>query len=94
MCALFGVDPHKQEDDVTEEEIISMVDDAHEQGVIEENEAEMIQNIMEFSETEAQDIMTHRKESSCHRRKHLIKGCFVLYAGQQQFPLSGIQGRY
>ena len=29
--------------------------------VIEENEAEMIQNIMEFSETEAQDIMTHRK---------------------------------
>lgn len=58
---LFGVDPHRNEEDVTEEEIISMVDDAHEQGVIEENEAEMIQNIMEFSDKEAQDIMTHRK---------------------------------
>lgn len=58
---LFGVDPHQNEEDVTEEEIISMVDDAHEQGVIEENEAEMIQNIMEFSDKEAQDIMTHRK---------------------------------
>ena len=61
VVRLFGVDPHHHEDKVTEEEIISMVDDAHEKGVIEENEAEMIQNIMEFSETEAQDIMTHRK---------------------------------
>ena len=46
---------------MTEEEIISIVDEAHEQGVIEENEAEMIQNIMEFTDTEAKDIMTHRK---------------------------------
>lgn len=61
VVRLFGIDPNQQEDDVTEEEIISMVDDAHEQGVIEESEAEMIQNIMEFSETEARDIMTHRK---------------------------------
>ena len=61
VVRLFGVDPHRHEDQVTEEEIISMVDDAHEKGVIEENEAEMIQNIMEFSDTEAQDIMTHRK---------------------------------
>lgn len=61
VVRLFGVDPHRHEDQVTEEEIISMVDDAHEKGVIEEDEAEMIQNIMEFSETEAQDIMTHRK---------------------------------
>ena len=58
---LFGIDPHKSEEDVTEEEIISIVDDAHEQGVIEESEAEMIQNIIEFSDKEAQDIMTHRK---------------------------------
>ena len=64
MVRLLGVDPHHNEEDVTEEEIISMVDDAHEQGVIEENEAEMIQNIMEFSDKEAQDIMTHRKNVS------------------------------
>ena len=64
LVRLLGVDPHHNEEDVTEEEIISMVDDAHEQGVIEENEAEMIQNIMEFSDKEAQDIMTHRKNVS------------------------------
>ena len=47
---------------MTEEEIISMVDEAHEQGVIEENEAEMIQNIISFNATTASDIMTHRKQ--------------------------------
>ena len=57
----FGVEIDRQESAVTEEEIISIVDEAHEQGVIEENEAEMIQNIISFNETEAHDIMTHRK---------------------------------
>ena len=47
----FGVAFNQSEDPVTEEEIISIVDEAHEQGVIEENEAEMIQNIMEFTDT-------------------------------------------
>ena len=73
MVRLFGVDPNQQEDDVTEEEIISMVDDAHEQGVIEESEAEMIQNIMEFSETEARDIMTHRKNLHALNETTLLK---------------------
>lgn len=48
-------------DDVTEEEIISMVKEGHEQGVLQESEAEMIHNIFEFDEKEAKDIMTHRK---------------------------------
>ena len=52
LCAvLFGVDLNQTQDEVTEEEIISIVDEAHEQGVIEENEAEMIQNIISFNET-------------------------------------------
>ena len=57
----FGVELNQKEDAVTEEEIISIVDEAHEQGVIEESEAEMIQNIIEFNETMARDVMTHRK---------------------------------
>jgi putative hemolysin len=57
----FGIDPHHPGDDVTEDEIIDLVDEAHEQGVIQESEAEMIQNIMEFSDKDAKDIMTHRK---------------------------------
>ena len=45
LMKLFGVDT----DDVTEEEIISMVNEGHEQGVLQANEAEMIQNIISFN---------------------------------------------
>ena len=50
----------KREEDVTEE-IMDMVNESHEQGVIAENEAEMIGNIFEFAEKQAEDVMTHRK---------------------------------
>ena len=50
-----------KDDDVTEEEIISMVKEGHEQGVLLASEAEMIHNIFEFGDKEAKDIMTHRK---------------------------------
>lgn len=49
------------EEDVIEEEIISMVKEGHEQGVLLDSEAEMIHNIFEFGDKEAKDIMTHRK---------------------------------
>lgn len=53
--------PFGENEDVTEEEIISMVNEGHEQGVLLESEAEMIHNIFEFGDKEAKDIMTHRK---------------------------------
>ena len=49
------------EDDVIEEEIISMVKEGNEQGVLMDSEAEMIHNIFEYADKEAKDIMTHRK---------------------------------
>lgn len=58
---LFGVRNNENESDVTEEEIISMVNEGHEQGVIQASEAEMISNIFELGDKEAQDIMTNRK---------------------------------
>lgn len=61
VVRIFGMDPHENLDDVTEEEIISMVNEGHEQGVLKASEAEMIHNIFEFDDKEAKDIMTHRK---------------------------------
>lgn len=46
--------------DVTEEEIISMVHEGHEQGVLQAQEVEMIHNIFEYGDKEAKDIMTPR----------------------------------
>ena len=46
---------------MTEDEIISMVNEGHEQGVLDAEEAEMIQNIFEMDDKKASDIMIHRK---------------------------------
>ncbi len=56
----FGVKVQGSPEDLTEEEILSVVNEGHEQGVLKANEAEMISNIVELDEKEAQDIMNHR----------------------------------
>lgn len=57
---IFGIRGNNDENDVTEEEIIDMVNEGHEQGIIQASEAEMISNIFEFGDKESKDIMTHR----------------------------------
>lgn len=58
---LFGKGRSISPEDLTEEEIMSMVNEGHEQGVLQESEAEMINNIFALDQKEAKDIMTHRK---------------------------------
>lgn len=60
IIGILGIRPGEDEGDVTEEEILSMVNEGHEQGVLRASEAEMISNIFDFSDKEAKDIMTHR----------------------------------
>lgn len=60
LVKIFGGDPHVDEAPVTEDEILSMVDEGEETGVLEEIEKEMINNIFEFGELTAAEVMTHR----------------------------------
>lgn len=85
----FGVEYNRTEEAVTEEEIISIVDEAHEQGVIEENEAEMIQNIISFNETEAKDIMTHRKNVIAFDEEILLQELIdtILVEANSRYPV-------
>ena len=62
IVRLFGFDPNADEEEVTEEEIRMMVDVGGEKGVIEDTQKEMIDNIFEFDDLDAGDIMTHRTE--------------------------------
>ena len=61
VLKIMGIDIHAKGENVTEEDIMYMVNEGHEQGVLEASEAEMITNIFEFDDKEAADIMTHRK---------------------------------
>lgn len=51
-----------EEENIIEEEIMHIVNDGHEQGYIEQKEAEMISNIFEFGDKEAKEIMTFRQK--------------------------------
>ena len=62
VVRLFGIDPNSDGDQVTEEEIRMMVDVGNERGVIEQSEKEMINNIFEFDDRTAGEVMTHRTE--------------------------------
>ncbi len=62
IVRLFGLDPNANEEKVTEEEIRMLVDAGEEKGVIEESQKEMINNIFEFDDIVAADVMTHRTD--------------------------------
>ncbi len=47
-------------EDVTEDDILSMVDAGNESGTIEDTSVEMINNVFEFNDLCAADVMTHR----------------------------------
>lgn len=61
VSKLFGVTGNEEEV-VTEEEIRMMVDVGEEKGTIELNEKEMINNVFEFNDRTASEIMTPRNE--------------------------------
>ncbi len=60
ILRIFGIKGAGRRADVTEEKILSMVSVGHEQGILEANEAEMINNIFEYGDKEAKDIMVNR----------------------------------
>ena len=56
----FGIDPSKNEELVTEEEILMMVDAGEEKGLIENKAKSMISKIFDFDDTPVSEVMTHR----------------------------------
>ena len=78
----------KRDEDVTEE-IMDMVNESHEQGVLEENEAEMISNIFEFGEKQASDVMTHRNNIVALNDDITIKEAFerVMEENYSRYPV-------
>jgi len=59
---LLGIDPNAKDDEVSEEEIRMMVDVGSENGTIDDAEREFIQNVFEFDDISAGELVTHRTE--------------------------------
>lgn len=60
VLRLFGVDPSEKNRVMTESELRTIVDVGHESGVIETEEKEMINNVFDFGDAEAKEVMVPR----------------------------------
>ena len=78
-----------EEENEFEEELIDMIQEGHEQGAIQSDEAEMISNIFEFGDKEARDVMTIRKKIKAIENKTPLKEAidFMLQEGYSRYPL-------
>ena len=79
----------RRNEDDCDEEILSLVNDYKDQGAIEEDEAEMISNIMEFSETQAKDIMTNRTKIEAFSTEDTLENVLhaMLHENYSRYPL-------
>ncbi len=61
ILKFFSIDMDASAENVTEEDIMSMVNEGHEQGILESSKAKMITNIFELNDKTSSDVMMHRK---------------------------------
>ncbi len=62
VLRLLGIDPNAQDEEVSEEEILMMVDAGSEKGTIDDEERDFIQNVFDFDNLDIEEIITHRKD--------------------------------
>ena len=89
VLRLFGINVSGYKSDVTEEEILSMVNVGHEQGILHANEAEMINNIFEYGDKEAKDIMINRNNMIGIECTMTLQeaAAFIVDAHNSRFPV-------
>lgn len=61
---LLHVDPNARPNAMTEQELRTIVDVSHEDGVIEKEERQMIYNVFDFGDSQAKDVMVPRIDMS------------------------------
>ena len=64
LMRLIGIDPNAKTTPMTEQELRTLVDVGHEDGAIEKEERQMINNVFDFGDSKAMDIMVPRIDIS------------------------------
>lgn len=61
---ILHIDPNAKQNAMTEQELRTIVDVSHEDGVIEKEERQMIYNVFDFGDSQAKDVMVPRIDMS------------------------------
>ncbi len=89
LAGIFGVKKNPADDNVTEDEILAIVNEGQESGTIEESEARMINNIFELSETEASSIQVPRNKIAAFEDTVKLKDALkdILNSSYSRYPV-------
>lgn len=91
VLRLFGVNPKAQLEEVSEDEIRLMVENGEESGAIQSGEKELIENIFEFDDITAEEIMVHRTDMTVlwmeDTGEEILKT--IRESGLSRFPMCG-----
>ena len=68
ILRLLGIDPNADDEEISEEEIQTMVDAGTRKGVFDVQEQQFIQNIFQFDDRTAEEFCTHRTEIAFLRK--------------------------
>tara|TARA_B100000029_G_scaffold257474_1_gene254236 strand:- start:2971 stop:4290 length:1320 start_codon:yes stop_codon:yes gene_type:complete len=86
--SIFGQE-QDSEDSVTEGEILSMIDLGEAEGTVEPSEAEMLENVFRFGDTQVREIMTPRTEMIVMERGTTFADFLSVYSkhSHTRFPI-------
>lgn len=89
IAGLYKKDTEKGSNQQTEEDILFMVDEGEENGFIEGNTKDMIENIFEFDDTTVGEIMTHRKDVVAVREDATVSDVteLAIKSGRSRIPV-------
>lgn len=91
VLRLCGIDPKDNAEEVSEEEIIMMLDEGEEAGSIESGEKELIKNVFSLNDTTAEDVMVHRSQVAFLKRDDAQTTLLneIVESGYSRFPVYG-----
>lgn len=91
VLRLCGIDPEDNAEEVSEEEIIMMLDEGEEAGSIESGEKELIKNVFSLNDTTAEDVMVHRSQVAFLKRDDAQTTLLneIAESGYSRFPVYG-----
>ncbi len=91
VLRLFGINPNETIEDVSEEDILDLVDAVEEQGEIDNDTKEMIENVFEFDNTAVSDIMIRRSDMTVVYETDTTEEVLetIRESGLSRFPVCG-----
>ena len=91
LLRLFGMNPDETGEEVSEEDIMDLVDAVEEQGEIDTDTKEMIENVFEFDNTAVSEIMVRRSDMTVLRETDTYEDVMkvLVESGFSRFPVCG-----